>query len=91
MEAKTDEPKQDTEDAPASTSSAPANVDVETKLEAMIVSKNEQAPSETAPVDDAVKKKPTKKKKKKTKQASPNAAKKPKKDPNKPEYPKVGE
>lgn len=94
MEANADEPKQDTA-ATASTSagSAPANADVEMKPDAVVSVKDEAAPLEAAlAADDADKKPPPKrKKKKKAKQASPNASKKPKKDPNKPEYPKVGE
>lgn len=96
MEATADEPKQGAEVASTSNGSAPENADVEMKPatdEAVSVKDEESAPLMAVPAADEADKKPPpkRKKKKKPKQASPNVSKKPKKDPNKPEYPKVGE
>lgn len=83
MDAKPDEPKTENE----SISSSLGNIDVELNVAATVLDKSGQTKIE--PDNNDTIKKPSKKKKKK--QMSPNAAKKPKKDPNKPEYPKVGE
>lgn len=82
MDAKPDDAKIENE----SISSSLGNVDVELNVVATVLDKNGQ--TKNKPGNDETPKRPSKKKKKK--QISSNAAKKPKKDPNKPEYPKVG-